>query len=66
MFACSFGLFGSLFFLFLKFLPVIAIAEVKTIMPQAHASHGHGHHGDGHGHGHDDAHGHETTHAEGA
>lgn len=42
MFACSFGLFGSLFFLFLKFLPVIAISEVKTIMPAAHGSHGHG------------------------
>jgi molybdopterin-containing oxidoreductase family membrane subunit len=51
MFACSFGLFGSLFFLFLKFLPVIAIAEVKTIMPAAHAGHGHGadtRHGDMH------------------
>ncbi|MEM6505878.1 MAG: NrfD/PsrC family molybdoenzyme membrane anchor subunit [Planctomycetota bacterium] len=35
-FICSFGLFGSLFFLFLKFLPVIAIAEVKTVMPAAH------------------------------
>ncbi len=29
MFACSFGLFGSLFLLFLKFLPVIALAEVR-------------------------------------
>jgi molybdopterin-containing oxidoreductase family membrane subunit len=45
MFACSFGLFGSLFFLFLKFLPVIAISEVKTVMPAAHhglVAHGHG------------------------
>ena len=36
----SFGLFFTLFFLFLKFLPIIAIAEMKTVMPQAH-SHGH-------------------------
>ncbi|MFN3165717.1 MAG: NrfD/PsrC family molybdoenzyme membrane anchor subunit [Phycisphaeraceae bacterium] len=44
MFACSFGLFGSLFFLFLKFLPVIAISEVKTVMPAAHHGlTGHGH-----------------------
>lgn len=50
MFACSFGLFGSLFFLFLKLLPVIAIAEVKTIMPAAHATH----HGHGESHGHED------------
>ncbi len=46
MFACSFGLFGSLFFLFLKFLPVIAISEVKTVMPEAHASHHGGDHAD--------------------
>ncbi|MEM9295062.1 MAG: NrfD/PsrC family molybdoenzyme membrane anchor subunit [Planctomycetota bacterium] len=36
MFACSFGLFFTLFLLFLKFLPVIALSEVKTCMPQAH------------------------------
>ena len=47
MFACSFGLFGSLFFLFLKLLPVIAISEVKIVMPAAHhglVSHGHDDH----------------------
>ncbi len=32
----SFGLFFTLFFLFLKFLPIIAMAEMKTVMPQAH------------------------------
>jgi molybdopterin-containing oxidoreductase family membrane subunit len=32
MFVGSFGLFFTLFFLFAKFLPVIAIAEVKTVV----------------------------------
>jgi molybdopterin-containing oxidoreductase family membrane subunit len=31
----SFGLFFTLFMLFLRFLPAIAIAEVKTVMPEA-------------------------------
>ena len=39
MFIGSFGLFFTLFLLFMRFLPVIAIAEVKTTMPQAHAHH---------------------------
>ncbi len=57
MLAGSFGLFLTLFLLFCRFLPIIAMAEVKSIMPQAHAGHGGGHggvHGDGHreGHGH--------------
>ncbi len=53
MFAGSFGLFFTMFLLFLRFLPTVAIAEVKTVMPQAHAHpHGNGH-GDAHGsHGH--------------
>jgi molybdopterin-containing oxidoreductase family membrane subunit len=34
-------LFFTLFLLFCRFLPVIAIAEVKTVMPEAHP-HGHG------------------------
>ncbi|MEE2786865.1 MAG: NrfD/PsrC family molybdoenzyme membrane anchor subunit [Myxococcota bacterium] len=34
-FVGSFGLFFTLFILFLKFLPAIAIAEVKGVMPQA-------------------------------
>ncbi|MEQ9453777.1 MAG: NrfD/PsrC family molybdoenzyme membrane anchor subunit [Phycisphaeraceae bacterium] len=48
MFFCSFGLFLSLFLIFLKVLPIIAIAEVKTVMPGAHEGHGHGedHHGE--------------------
>jgi molybdopterin-containing oxidoreductase family membrane subunit len=31
----SFGLFMTLFLLFCRFLPMIAMAEVKAIMPQA-------------------------------
>lgn len=41
--AGSFGLFFTLFLLFCRFLPMIAMAEVKSIMPQAHA-HGPEHH----------------------
>jgi molybdopterin-containing oxidoreductase family membrane subunit len=45
----SFGLFMTLFLLFIRYLPVIAIAEVKAVMPQAdpHAGHGHEHHDEG-------------------
>ncbi|MEX1367273.1 MAG: NrfD/PsrC family molybdoenzyme membrane anchor subunit [Nannocystaceae bacterium] len=35
LFLGSFGLFFTLFCLFLRFLPVIAIAEIKSVMPQA-------------------------------
>jgi Ni/Fe-hydrogenase subunit HybB-like protein len=35
--AGSFGLFFTLFLLFCRFLPMVAMAEVKTVMPQAHA-----------------------------
>jgi Ni/Fe-hydrogenase subunit HybB-like protein len=46
----SFGLFMTLFLLFCRYLPMVAIAEVKSVMPQAHPHHGddhgsHGHHG---------------------
>ena len=37
MFIGSFGLFSTLFLLFCRFLPIIAIAEVKTVLP--HGSH---------------------------
>jgi molybdopterin-containing oxidoreductase family membrane subunit len=46
----SIGLFMTLFLLFIRYLPVIAIAEVKSVLPAA-SPHAHGH-GDGHGHGH--------------
>ena len=36
MLAGSFGLFFTLFLLFCRFLPVVAMAEVKTLLPQAH------------------------------
>jgi molybdopterin-containing oxidoreductase family membrane subunit len=39
----SFGLFFTMFLLFCRFLPMIAMAEVKTVMPEAHA---HGPHAD--------------------
>jgi hypothetical protein len=43
MLAGSFGLFFTLFLLFCRYLPVVAMAEVKGVMPQAKA-HGHGGH----------------------
>ena len=42
MLAGSFGLFMTLFLLFIRYLPVIAIAEVKAIMPAANP-HAHDH-----------------------
>jgi len=45
--AGSFGLFFTMFLLFCRYLPMVAMAEVKHVMPQAH-----GGNGDGHGHGH--------------
>lgn len=33
----SFGLFMTLFLLFCRYLPIVAMAEVKNVMPQAHA-----------------------------
>jgi len=43
----SFGLFLTLFLLFLRFVPMVAMAEVKGIMPQADP-HFHEHEGNGH------------------
>ncbi len=48
----TFGLFLSLFLLFIRFLPAIAISEVKGVMPQADP-HGHGDHADEGAHGDD-------------
>jgi Ni/Fe-hydrogenase subunit HybB-like protein len=48
--AGTFGLFFTLFLLFIRFFPVIAIAEVKSVMPEADP-----HYGEDHGHGHHDA-----------
>jgi len=53
----SFGLFFTLFCIFLRYLPIIAIAEVKSVLPQAdphyhagpndHADNNHGAHSKG-------------------
>jgi molybdopterin-containing oxidoreductase family membrane subunit len=50
MFFGSFGIFISLFLLFCRFLPTIAMSEVKGILSiTKHASHGHD---AAHGHDH--------------
>lgn len=46
----SFGLFFFLFFLFARHLPVVAMAEVKMVLPQGDPHYYDEHHGDGHGH----------------
>jgi len=48
----TFGLFFTLFLLFIRVLPAIAISEVKGILPQADP-----HHHDDHAHGKEAAHG---------
>ncbi len=49
-FVGSFGLFMTLFLLFVRFLPMVGMAEVKGVMPQAHLDRpGHRGHGDYHG-----------------
>jgi len=49
-FVGSFGLFFTLVLLFVRFLPMVAMAEVKTVMPTKDAEGGHGHPaGDYHG-----------------
>ncbi len=40
----SFGLFFTFFFLFVRFFPTIAMAEVKSIMKSPDAAKGYGHH----------------------
>ena len=41
-FAGTFGVFMTLFLLFMRFLPVFAMAELKAVLPQASPHHGHG------------------------
>jgi molybdopterin-containing oxidoreductase family membrane subunit len=50
MFGGTMGLFITLFFLFMKFVPMISIFEVRTLLPEAkvHVPHGHDTHGSGH------------------
>ena len=40
----SFGLFFTMFCLFVRFLPMVAISEVKGVLPQAHPRGGHAPH----------------------
>ena len=41
------GLFLTMFFLFIRFVPMISIFEVRTLLPEAKVAHDHAH---GHGH----------------
>ncbi|MEW5853019.1 MAG: NrfD/PsrC family molybdoenzyme membrane anchor subunit [Myxococcota bacterium] len=56
MFLGSFGLFFTMFLLFVRYLPMIAIGEVKAVMPAANP---HGEHGE------DERHTAEAAHAHG-
>ena len=47
-FVGTFGLFLTLFLLFLRWVPMVAISEVKGVMPEADPHHYDEHHGDGH------------------
>ncbi len=42
LFIGSFGLFFTLFLLFVRWLPMVAMAEVKATLPEAHVHHGDG------------------------
>lgn len=44
LFIGTFGLFFTLFLLFIKHIPIIAISEVKAVLPQADPHHGHEEH----------------------
>ena len=57
----AFGLFFTMFLLFCRFLPMIAMAEVKMIMPEADP-----HHGDDHAHDHAEDQGSSSTATGGA
>jgi Ni/Fe-hydrogenase subunit HybB-like protein len=56
-FVGTIGIFLTLFLLFLKFLPVFAMSEIKAVTPQA-SPHHHDDHGDHDDHGHDHGHAH--------
>lgn len=43
-FVGTFGIFLSLFLLFIRWLPMICIFEVKAVLPEADPHHGHDHH----------------------
>jgi molybdopterin-containing oxidoreductase family membrane subunit len=52
IFIGTFGLFMVFFLLFCKYIPIIAIAEVKSVMPGAQPSHHHDDHEHSHEHEH--------------
>jgi Ni/Fe-hydrogenase subunit HybB-like protein len=58
IYAGSLGLFFTLFLLFIRWVPMIAVAEVKGVLPEADPHHGeHAAHGEDHNHDHDEAEG---------
>ena len=44
MFAGTIGFFFTLIYLFVRFVPIISIFEVRTLLPDAQVKHGHAHH----------------------
>jgi molybdopterin-containing oxidoreductase family membrane subunit len=44
MFIGTLGFFFTLIFLFVRFLPIISIFEVRTLLPAAQVAHGHAAH----------------------
>jgi molybdopterin-containing oxidoreductase family membrane subunit len=48
MFMGTIGFFFTLIYLFVRFLPVVSIFEVRTLLPEARVKHTH--EKDGHGH----------------
>jgi Ni/Fe-hydrogenase subunit HybB-like protein len=50
MFFGTIGLFLTLFFLFMRFVPMISMFEVRTLLPEAKVHVPHGHDGQGAGH----------------
>ncbi|TVQ30704.1 MAG: hydrogenase [Phycisphaeraceae bacterium] len=58
-FVGSLGIFMTLFLLFMRFLPMLAISEVKNVLPQADP---HGHHGSESGDGAGEKNGKEGAH----
>jgi molybdopterin-containing oxidoreductase family membrane subunit len=48
-FVGTFGIFLSLFLLFMRYLPMIAMSEIKIVLPES----------DPHFHGHDESHHHQ-------
>jgi molybdopterin-containing oxidoreductase family membrane subunit len=65
MFTGTLGFFATCFLLFCRYLPMVAIAEVKNVLPSAHPHHGDGDHGNGGDHGSGKGGDHSRLHKEG-